>query len=176
MTIGIDIDDTITKTTKCVKEHLKKFTNDYDDYHIMPNDLKTEFLTKNLESIHKNCELMENVKDAILYLKERGHKIIIITARNLKYTKNEFIITEEYLKKNGIYYDKIIFDPEESNKKGLKAFENGVDIFIDDKEFVLDDIAEYNITCLRITNDSKSKYKIFKNWDEIIKYFKEKGV
>ena len=59
--------------------------------------------------------------------------------------------------------------------KSTLAKENNIDIFIDDKENVLDKIASSsNIECIRFTSDKNSKYKTFNNWYDIIEYIKTK--
>lgn len=169
MTIGIDIDDTITNTTQTIKKYLALFDSTYTDYRDLPKEKYVKFLTRYHAQIMKTCPLKEYVKEAFAYFKKNHDKIIIITARDNKYCKDAMDITKRYLKNQNLSYDKIIFS---DNQKGKYAFENKIDLFIDDKETVLDDISKYNIKCLRLTNESDSKYKTFSNWHDIINYIK----
>ena len=114
------------------------------------------------------------MQEAFRYLHDKGYKIIIITARNNKYHADVISDTIFYLHKYNLWYDEIIF--EEKNNKGDKAHKYHVDVFIDDKESNLDDINKYGIECLRFTTDNNSKYKIVKNWNEVIAYFKSREV
>ena len=174
MTIGIDIDNTITDNSKIIYKYIKIYDKSYDNYHDLPEDQYHEFLTTYIEDIMQNTDLKEGAKEAITYLHNNGHKIILITARNLYYSKNIINITLEYLKKHNIIYDKIIFGTKNNGQKGKDAFLNNIDIFIDDKESVLDDVAKYGIKCLKMGN-KPSKYLCFNNWQDIINYIKSKG-
>lgn len=172
MIIGIDIDDTITETSLMAKSNLAKFDNSYQDYHKLPKERYVEFMHKYQGYGLKNASLKEGVKEAFQYLRDKGYKIIIITARNNKYTKDLDKITINYLKEHGLVYDKIIFDKE---SKGLTAKSEGIDLFIDDKEVVLDEMKSVGIDTIRITSDNNSKHKTFLNWYEIIDYIESRG-
>ena len=98
-----------------------------------------------------------------------------ITARNDIHTPNIKKLTKEFLDTNNIYYDKLIFEEVGHGDKSILAKENNIDIFIDDKEDVLDKIASTsNIECLRFTSEKNSKHKTFNNWYDIIEYIKTK--
>ncbi|MBE6154229.1 MAG: hypothetical protein E7163_01460 [Firmicutes bacterium] len=167
MVVGIDIDDTISDTSLSAAKYLTKYNNKVLDYHNLSLEDYDEFAKLYIENIMSEAPLKEGVKEAFEYLHNKEYTIIIITARNLKYSDNIYDITKEYLKTNRLKYDKILFDRE---KKGLDANNLGVDIFIDDKERVLDDVSKYGIDCIRITRDKNSKHKTFINWFDIIKY------
>ena len=170
MTIGIDIDDTMTETSKKAMEYLNKYEPSYKDYHNLPKELYLKYMQLYIDDILGNAELKNGVKDALDYLKSKNFNIVIITARSNTYSSNVIDITHAYLKKYQIPYDKIFFNKE---IKGKTAKENNVDIFIDDKENVLDDVNSYGIECIRIGNGF-SKYKTFNNWKDIIDYIKLK--
>lgn len=55
----------------------------------------------------------------------------------------------------------------------MRAKKEHIDIFIDDKETVLDNVAKYNITCLCM--GTSNRYSMFANWLEIIDYMKKGG-
>lgn len=172
MVIGIDIDDTITETTKNIKKYLAEFAPGYLDYHDLPLKRYEEFMRRYVDIIMETDSLRSGVKEFFDYCYSKKYKIIIITARNKRYTNHSFEITEEYLKKNDLKYDKIIF---EQTEKGSAAFLNHVELFIDDREEVLDGIHSYGIECIRFTN-SKSKYLTFYDWKEVLKFLKKKEV
>lgn len=175
MILGIDIDDTITETTKVSNGYLAKYDNNYQDYHDLPQEKYNEFINLYLQEIVKNNILKDGVKEAFLYFKSIGCKIVFITARNDVYTPNVKKLSKEFLDNNHIPYDKIVFDDVAIGDKSKYAYEEKIDIFIDDKEMVLDRIKEVNpqIECLRFTKD-KSKYKTFDNWNDLQKYIKNK--
>lgn len=175
MVLGIDIDDTITETTITGNKYITKFDSSYQDYHNLPQNKYYDFLNLYLQDIVKNNILKDGVKEAFNYFKSIGCKIIIITARNDIYTPNIKKLTKEFLDNNNIRYDKLLFNDINNNDKSKLALDNHVDLFIDDKEIVLDKIAEAsNIECIRFTKDKGSKYKTFSNWYDIIEYIKTK--
>lgn len=170
MTIGIDIDSTITSTGKKARECLKKFAPEYSNFDNLPNHMYEKFWNLYNEEVHSTCELKEGVKGAFDYFLEKGFKIVIITARNNNCNVDMEKLTKEYFKKHDLKYDKIIFNKD---KKGKIAKENKCDIFIDDREENLDDISQYKIECLKF-GEYSNKYKTFDNWYDIIEYIKTK--
>ena len=68
-------------------------------------------------------------------LKEMGHEIIILTARDNRFLTNQYENTmnfyvEEWLNKNNIPYDEIIAGP---GSKKDKCIQNKLDIMVEDK-------------------------------------------
>lgn len=169
MTIGIDIDDTITKTSEKAAENLAKYDNNYLDYHNLPSEKYEEFMKLYQAEILRTVELREGVKEAFRYFKDKGYRIVIITARDNTYSKEIKTITLDYLAQNELDYDKIILGKE---NKGKIAKEEGIDIFIDDKETVLDDMVENGIKTIRRTEKTDSKHVSFANWSDIVNYIK----
>ena len=60
--------------------------------------------------------------------------------------------------------------------KGITCKKYNLDLFIDDKERVLDDVKKAGIKTLRITDDKESKHDIVHNWLEIKDYVDSLGV
>ncbi len=172
MTIGVDIDETITNSQENIKKYLKLYDESYEDYHDLPWDKYQEFLAKYLDKIILSHTLKEGVKEAFAYFHKKGYKVIIITARANNYNPKVVKATLKYLKKHKLKYDKIIFAKEDNELKGPKAYQENVDIFIDDKESVLDDMQRFKIKGIRFTKEY-SKYLAFNNWFDIIDYFKK---
>lgn len=168
MILGIDIDDTITNTSKVVNKYLRQEYPEYDNRKLLSKKEYQKFLKKHIRQMRDEYELKDGVKTAWEYFKENHFKIIIITARNNKYDRNNIKNTKAFLKKNGLFYDKIYF---RQIKKGRKAYKEHVDLFIDDKERVLDNVALYQIpgVCMGIS----SKYQSFSNWYQLLDYIKE---
>ena len=94
MVIGIDIDDTITETTLSALEHLAKYNCKVLDHHNLSNNDYDEFMELYIKSIMKIANLKVGVRDAFKYLNNSGYKIIIITARNNKYSSEVLRITK----------------------------------------------------------------------------------
>lgn len=173
MTIGIDIDDTITNTSEYANNVLKKYKK-YSyakDYHDLKQKDKFDFLKANVYEIHQNCLVKDNVVEVLKWLKDNNWRIVLITARGNGqfYEKNlaKRIIdsTIDYLEENSIIYDKIVFN---QFLKSDACVEENVDIYIDDKEYILDDVAKKGIRTLKSGNISeKSKHQVVSSWLEI---------
>lgn len=93
-------------------------------------------------------------KETIKNLRNKGHKIFIITARNSIWHKDPYKLSYDWLIKNEIEFDKLIIGQEE---KVSSCLENKIDIFIDDHE--------KHIASL---NDVGIKTILFKNIHNII--------
>lgn len=173
MIIGIDIDDTITKTTEYAKfifDQVNKDPNKHS-YRDLSIDDYWDFMNKYVLKIHKNVELMPNAKQVIDDFKKRGWKIVFITARakidkRLTFGEEDKKITKKYLEDHGIEYDEIVF----SQKKKVNACVNkNVDFYIDDREDLLDEVNEAGIKTIWLTTKKveNSKHIIAKNWLEV---------
>ena len=142
MRIGIDLDDTITKTDEILfkyakiynKEEKILFNINREEWNLTKafgwNEENIKgFFSKYLKSIYEKAEIKENAKEKINALKNDGNKIIIITARDTKSLKEVHEVCKDWLINNKINVDKIVVDGE---NKAQKCLENKIDIFIDD--------------------------------------------
>ena len=180
MTIGIDIDNTITNTSIYSNTLLKKdpLYNSKNNYRELNKKEIKNFLTKYIESIVESVLVKEDVIDTLSYWKNKGYKIVFITARGAEKTDNytslkSTFLTSLYFAKNNIPFDELVFFQEE---KGAACLNEFVDIFIDDKENVLDEVAKKGIKTLRISEEKvESKHKLVQNWQEIRKYIDSLG-
>lgn len=110
-------------------------------------------------------------------LKEMGHEIVILTARDNRYLTNQYANTmnfyvEEWLIKNNIPYDEIIAG---SGNKKDKCLKNKLDIMIEDKANNVEEISNYiPVLCFdapynqEIQKDNVTR--VF-SWYQIYKYF-----
>ena len=188
MVIGIDMDDTICSTNELIiktadeydKEVLngtgKKDENAYEFTEMMgwPKEMKGKFFADKLEYIMDNAELKKGAKEIINKLHDEGNKIIIISFRKDKYLKNPFELTKNYLDRNGILYDKIFVN---TGSKEDECIENGVKLFIDDKEEHCENVSNAGIDVILFTNLYNHNEKRFvrkDNWYQIYDYIKEK--
>ena len=169
MNIGIDIDDTMSETTKLANSILH---SDYknlniNDYHELSKKDFLKFCKDHILEIQKYMILKDGVVEMLKLWKDKGYKIYIITARGSK--KMEFLIpiTLEFLKNNNIVYDEIIFKQE---RKGNACKEKNIDVFIDDKEEVLDEVKKKNpdIRTIRFLNKLEvSKHESIRSWFQV---------
>lgn len=148
MRIGIDIDGVLTDVEQFIIDYVTKFCYENNlTYRVKPNEYDE---AKALGISEENCEKFWNkyikcyatkykarefAAEVINKLKEDGHEIYIVTARNEwgltgeDYGKmKEFV--REWLKKNNIYYDKIVHTEE---TKLPYCVGNYIDIMIEDK-------------------------------------------
>ena len=189
MNIGIDIDNVISNFDEALLEEYLKHDNDLKGTGIVNKDLhmtegmfdwtekeEREFYLANIERIVKTLDVKDGAKEYIDKLKQDGHNIFIITGRdNGEYT-NPVEMTQKWLKKNNIYYDKLIFTNAYKNDKHgktEKCFENNIDIMIDDSVHICKDCMENNITTLLMdrvfTRKEKGMTRV-KNWKEIYEF------
>jgi len=151
MRIGIDIDGVLTDIEQWQLDYGSKFYFKKYNKQILDNEgyettdifkvdskLDDEFWNKYFKEYSINVDVRSFASEVIKKLKDDGNEIYIITARGsflsdyangifLEESKN---IVLEWLRKNEIEYDKIIFAPED---KLNICLENNIDIMIEDK-------------------------------------------
>lgn len=122
-------------------------------------------------------ELKDNVKEVIDNLRKNNHKVIIVTARGYTIQNGTIEVTNEYLKKNNIIVDDIIF---RALDKSQICLDNKVDILIDDSISVLNKVSSVGIKTLLFTSvvnkDKDSDIERVSNWMEIQKYIENINV
>lgn len=192
MNIGIDIDDTITKTSEETDIWAKEYTE---------NILKRKFELQKIEIFDPMWakylynwteeedrifwdtyyeKIMENVKpkeDAIEVINNlsKNNKIFIITARWDR--KNGIIakITKDWLEKNNIKYNELFLGHKDKRKI---IQDNNIEVFIDDSLKTCMEIYEMGIKTLimdsRINKNMKEdKIERVFSWKEIETKIKE---
>jgi uncharacterized HAD superfamily protein len=163
MTIGLDIDDTMTDSSESYIEYAKKHFNSEDTVLINNilhgNNITSEimnFYDKYLLEILSNVSLKDNVKDVIDRLRTKGHKIILISARGYGLKPEQIDITNTYLQKHDIKVDNIIF---KTRDKINACLENSIDLMIDDSVKVLEDLKANGINTLLFNSISNKHMK-----------------
>lgn len=145
MRIGIDIDGVLTDIYRAMIDDSSKFcyennidfefsTEEYDDYKLLgiSKEDTIKFWNAYLVQYVINCPVRKYAQEVISRLKE-NNEIYIITARD-EYGMPEDAygkmqeLTKEWLNKNNIQYDRLIFTQE----KLKTCKENKIDIMIDD--------------------------------------------
>lgn len=190
MKIGIDIDNTLTK----VQEKLNKAAFDYanslgkniKDCNISMKDINNDgdtyrknfkfnneelkyFLKEIQENITNNASPRENAKEVIDKLKNDGHQIYIITARDSEFHDDPYMYSKNWFDKNKIYYDKLIVNAR--NKKDVCEKEE-IDLFIDDQPNNCLQILNAGIKAIMITDNDDNFDGIInlKNWNDIYNF------
>lgn len=147
MKIGVDIDGVLTAEHEFIIETGTKFFYENNIPYVVHNDI---YDSPEIFGVSKNnydlfwkkyfFEYAVNVSprgyaaEVLEKLKQEGNEIIIITARPFTTYENEYteqmkILAIDWLSKNKIPYDKIIF----SDKKAQDCQKLGIDIMIEDK-------------------------------------------
>ena len=148
MVIGLDIDDTITDTYAVMFGYAQKYTiedlnklgkidynqsiSSHNYIQIMHNWNEKEeenFFRQYYKKIVEETEPFPFAVETINRLKQEGHKIILITARWDFDNTNVKNLTEKWLKKQNINYDKLVVN---AGEKLEAALENNLDVFVDD--------------------------------------------
>ena len=169
MILGIDIDDTITRTTEqtdiFAKEYTEKVLNrefsinldTYDPMWVQAAYGWTKEDEKGFWNLYyeKDMEMLEPKEDAIESINElyKNHEIILISARWEKGNGTVKKLTEDWLAKYDIHFDKIYLGY--LDKKDI-AKENNVDVFIEDSIKTARDIKSLGIKVL-LMNSHQNK-------------------
>lgn len=151
MRIGIDIDGVLTDIEQWQLDYGSKFyfekygkeiqnNEGYETTEIFKVDSKLddEFWTEYFKDYSTNVDVRKLASEVIQKLKQDGNEIYIITARGsfLSHSASVMSIEDnknivlEWLRKNEIEYDKIIFSPED---KLSICLENNINVMIEDK-------------------------------------------
>ena len=159
MRIGIDIDGVLTDIERWQLDYGSKFYYEnynkeiinpkgYETNEIFNSDIECDdqFWNKYFKDYSINVEVRKFADEVISKLKQDGYEIYIITARGsflshsakiMTFKENEQIV-KQWLNKNNIYYDDIIFSPED---KLDICINNNIDIMIEDKVDNIDKIS-----------------------------------
>lgn len=184
MKIGIDIDDTICDNFNIILPYIckyygyniKDFENLYskDDMIISKLPDYDKFARKYYPKLIPNLPLLNDVKEVIDKLKV-NNEIIFITSRSTLGFDNSYKISYDYLKKNEIYFDKLIVGA--TNKYEI-CKENKIDIFIDNSIYNCSCVSKNsNIDVLLFSNKYNkdcNNFKSVKSWQEIYDYISNK--
>ena len=190
ITIGIDLDDTISSSNDMFIKYAKLYNQekkinfkidetqwDLDKSFGWNDNNYKEFCKQYLRTLLNEAEIKYNAAEKINKLKNEGYKIIIITSRNEKELNDMYSFTEKWLKNHNINYDKLIINSLQKEEECLK---NKVNIFIDDNMkncmnvYKKLQIPVFLFDGLYNTNDKYSNIERVYSWDEI--YLKIKNI
>ena len=143
MIIGIDIDDTLTylydvkiktaqdyiKKNKMPYKMVKSDANFLSDMFDWPAEECDKFWLKESDKMLSKVKARDYASEVIKRLRQKGHKILIITARNKEWHDDPYELSSTWLKKNDILFDELLVGQMD---KTQVCVDEGVDIFIDD--------------------------------------------
>jgi len=188
MVIGIDMDDTICSTNELIIQTADRYDKEvlggtgvkdesaYEFTEMMgwPEGMKGKFFADRLEYIMSHSPIKPHAREVINRLHDEGWKVIIISFRKDKYLTDPYKLTIDWLKENDIHYDKVYVN---TGTKEDECIENGVTLFVDDKESHCEDVSKVGIDVLLFTNAYNHDEKRFtrvNTWQDVYKYIKEK--
>ena len=197
MRIGIDMDGVLTDLERFFADNVTKYCIENNiRYNISPEFYSIEkafSLDKNDSKIFWENSMIPYVKtvsirpyaaDIVNKLKESGHEIYIITARELK-NKDENKkddmqeITENWLSTNNVVYDKLIFSKTANEPKKDEILENKIDVMIEDTPNNILNLSKYtNVICYHAgynANCEGDKITRCYSWYDIYRHINELG-
>ncbi len=186
-TIAIDLDGVIFDTERYFRvaseiEDINNYglNNKVDNRNVRFQDRYNwdkgfieSFYAKNVYDIEERCGIMPGVSYVLNYLKSRGYKLYVITARGF-FNQKQIDLTNTLLKKYDLYdmFEKIIY---KSNKKLDKILEYKIDYMIDDNldicEYVKDACTSIYFKDGPVRPASSNNIVTVNNWGEIYRYF-----
>jgi len=178
MRIGIDIDDTIMDTfdhvMPCVAEFYNASLEDLKrrniSYPNLPKEWKekeVEFSKKYYDKVVPTTPIKPDAPKYIKKIKQLGHSIIIISARDNRLYTDAYKTTYEQLNANSVLYDKLFctFD------KAEKCKEEKIDLFIDDSINNCEKVNSVGIPVLLFNSkgnlNKETNFKRVGSWKEI---------
>lgn len=184
MKIGIDIDNVISNfNDELLKEYLKH-DKELRNTGIINEDVfirygmfdwtekeEAEFYKNNIERIAIKLKPIHRATETIKKLKEDGNEIIIISGRNNGEYNNPYKLTEEWLAKYNIVYDKLILtNAYNKEEKANVCKENNIDIMIEDSTQTAINIEKVGTKVLFMNtryNKNNENFEKVSNWKEI---------
>lgn len=194
MILGIDIDDTITKTTEqtdiFAKEYTEKVLNrefsinldTYDPMWVQAAYGWTKEDEKGFWNLYyeKDMDMVKPKENAIEVINElyKNHEIILITARWDYESGIIKKITEDWLERHDVHYHKLFINHVDKRKISM---ENNIDLFIDDSLKTCREIESIGIKTLLMTSRRTDKIDVgsiikVNSWDEILQKINNKEV
>ncbi len=193
MRIGVDIDGVLNDIAEwhyscgfkfCIENNIDRPFNPYkymmEDQFGLTDEENYKFWKEYIFDLMVSIPTRPYAAKALHLIKELGHEIVILTARDNRYLTNQYANTmdfyvEEWLNKNNIPYDRIISGP---GRKLDKILNNKVDIMIEDKANNVSEISNHiPVLCFDAPYNlevKKGNVTRVYSWYQIYKYFLDK--
>lgn len=183
MKIGIDIDDTMADTfdylMPCISEFFKVDIKYLEDNNISYNNLtekmkerESEFAKTYYDKVIPFTPFKPKASEYIDKIKDLGHEIIVITARDKTLYKDEYKATIQELENNNIHYDKLICDFD----KAKVCKDEKIDLFIDDSIENCKKVSDIGIETIlfnsKVNMKIKTDLKRISSWKDIYEKIK----
>lgn len=188
MKIGIDIDNVISSFDNALLKEYLKHDKELRNTGIINENVENlrrgmfdwtyeedaDFYKSNIERIAINLKVVHDAKKYIDKLREDGNEIYIISGRDNEEYTNPRQMTENWLSKYQIYYDKLILtNAYDKHAKTIECVKNNIDIMIDDSVSTCLDLKENGIKVLLMNtrfNHYNTELERVLSWKEI--YYK----
>lgn len=184
MNIGIDIDDTIMDTFDYLMPFVAEYFNaDLEElqkrnisYSTLPEAWQTrelDFCKKYYDKVVPHTPIKPDALCYIRKIKELGHSVFIITARDDRLYTNAYKTTQEQLNANGIPYDKLLcaFDKAQACK------DENIALFIDDSVGNCQKVLSTGIPVLLFSSKgnihTRTDLRRVADWKEVYERIKE---
>lgn len=193
MRIGVDIDGVLNNIGEwhyscgykfCIENHINRGFHPYE-YMIekqfeLTDEENNKFWKEYIFDVMISIPTRPYAGNVLNMLKEKGHEIVILSARDNRYLTNQYANTmnfyvEEWLNKNGIPYDEIIAGPGDKKDKCIK---NKIDVMIEDKASNVIKISDViPVLCFdapyNLDVDKENVTRVY-SWYQIYNYFLDK--
>lgn len=174
MRIGIDLDDTLVDTVKTVKRIIEENSCDLNtaNYRKWKTIEKQNFFDKYGEYLFLNGIINDGAVDVINKLKEDGHELWIVTARNNTFCKNGIEYSKQFLINNNINVDNACFSV---SPKGKFCADNNIDILIDDSPFQCNSVLDHGKKAILFDSEFNQDSNLTRalNWEEVYRVIKQ---
>lgn len=191
MNIGIDIDGVLTDEQRYIIDYGSAFFTqnnipykihddiyDSKDIFEISEDEYDKFWEEHIFDYSENIRIRPFATEIINKLIEENHKIYIITSRSYTTYENDYrlkmqSIVKEWLERNGIKYNDIIF----SREKDKICKELNIDVMIEDKPENIDKISkQIPVICFNVEHNKqctgKNIYRAY-SWYDVYNKIKE---
>lgn len=191
MRVGLDIDNVIADLDETYLEYFLHEDKNKRNSGIINKNAKhiTEgmfdwleeevvaFISDKMDEMGKKLKVIKGAKDCIDKLKKDNHKIYLLTHRKNKYWKDPENITKQWLERNQIYYDELIFT--NTTDKSPECIKNNIDIMFDDSVSNCKSLVKAGIPCYvfktMYNENYKKNLKMVYNWEEIYEMVSRKS-
>ena len=185
MKIGIDIDNCISNFDDTLLKEYLKHDKELRNTGIINGNTgsirrgmfdwtekeENNFYNSNIENFAKKLKPLEDSSYYINKLREDGHEIYIISGRNNGEYTSPWELTEKWLNKYSVVYDKLILtDTYDKHAKTVACLENNVDLMIEDNIKISLDLVSNGIKVLTMNTRYNQKEKTLdrvSKWKEI---------
>lgn len=190
MRIGVDIDGVLNNISDWHLSYGSKYASlkgidrgfHPDEYFVkdvfsFTDRERNEFWDQHMVKLAKTIDIRPFAVEVLHKLKEMGHTIVILTARNSDFLIGEYEgkmddLVLEWLDKHGVPYDEIITD---STSKVSKCLEYSLDVMIEDKKKNILEISKHiPVLCFdQLHNRGVEGHNIHRvyTWYQVYDYF-----